>query len=517
MVTIARLLSWQPGRLDGVVTSLVGQRRELTDLQDEVWDSRPPYSWMGQAGESARDSHEKLRLRLLDLVAEVSKVAASVDFAQNEIEAARSALRQALDAAEAKGFKVDRQSGRITDPATYDTPADVTAAEGAMQVIADDISAALDKAATADADLARALDAAVAGEVEGGSGSLDDAVSQLPSALEHLTPREIAERYGQDVALETLQFFLEAEGELASWELEGAARATYRVMADGKVVMVLQLEGGLGREIEIGGAEVDASAGLTTDLELTFGSAEEARAFLDGLDDRALDLGWTDLPKAPYAVAKNVADYIQEQDVTSFKTGMYAKGELEFDAEWARGEGSGRVDGYYDWVKEEYGVKFAASVEAEVGRKGTDWSASAELAAEARIDRHGATQDVTLSGKVGAGYATEKLGIPVQNSTTGGGVDVEVKMSRDSRHFDEFDAAMRGGDLDRAAGLALDHGQVIVRTTGTVDIASGEHEVDLKIAEAEVRYGGSVETAQQVWVRPYDQDFVIRMDPKELR
>ncbi len=101
MVTVSELIAWQPTQLSSVVDALLVQRRELTDLQDEINDARPPYTWMSGAADNARREHERLRLRLLDLVAEVSKVATSVDFAEVEIQAACTRLDEVLSQAEA--------------------------------------------------------------------------------------------------------------------------------------------------------------------------------------------------------------------------------------------------------------------------------------------------------------------------------------------------------------------------------------------------------------------------------
>lgn len=518
MVTIAELLDWQPAQLSSVVDNLLKQRRELTDLQDELDDSAPPATWYSGAGENARTEHEGLRSRLLDMVAEVSKVASSVDFAEEAMKTAKQGLQEALTYARGQGFDVNHASGEVSDPKTYEGDAPSRfAAIRQVEECARRISAALTAADSADADLAGALREANRGEVEHSDSSLAAAAQQLPGAIDDMSPAEIAQRYADDVAIETVQAYLEGELEFATWEIEGAANANYVVEADGEVKMQLHLEGGLGREIDVGEAEADVSGGVTTDLELTFESQEEAEEFLANLDDEAMDLDITDTFRAPEAVAENVADYVMEQDVSSFRVGVYGQGEVEFDTSFAEGEATGRIEGYHDFVRDEYGLKVTASADAAFGGPDSGFSGSGELSGEVKLNHAGETNEVTFRGEVDGTVANERLGLDLPNTSTGQGVDVELKMDRSSEHFDEFDDAMRSGDLDGAAGLALDHGRVVVRQTSVETIAQEEHDVDLKVAGGEVEYGASAESANMIWVRPPDQDAFVPLDPAELR
>lgn len=516
MVTIADLGSWRPGDLGPVTDVLLQRKRSLTDLQDEVDAARPPASWFADSSTGARAAHEALRLRLLDVVAEVGKVAASLDFAEVELAAAKRDLETALDQASAHGLTVDRTTGRVTDPATYDDQAAADEAAAIVDQVVADISAALTQAQTADDDLARALQSAVDGLVDGGIGDLAHAAAQLPSALDGMSAEEIALRYADDVALETIRAYLDVEVEFATWEAEAGAEATYVVRGDGSVVMSLHLEGGLGREVDVGGAEVDASAGVTSDLELTFDSAEEAQAFLDGFDDAVFDIPWYGYGTAPTRIAENVADYVGQQDITSFRTGIYGEASAEFDTSWASGEASGRVEGYYDWVKDEFGLRVQANLSADLGGEGSDYSGAAQVTGQAVVDSDGQLQEVTFSGQVSAAVANERLGLDLPGTTSGAGADIEMRMDQENPYFEEFNQAMTSGDLDHAADLALDHGRVVVRVTVIEELASEEHEIGVGGQGVEIEYGATATVADQVWVRPPGQDYVVPLDPQEI-
>ena len=333
-------------------------------------------------------------------------------------------------------------------------------------------------------------------------------IEQLPYDLRSLSPDEL-EKIADGVAIKTLRAYIEAEIEFASWEAEGKAEATYIVMADGTVVMRLALEAGLGREISVAGSEVDASAGLTTELELTFDSPDEAQKFLEGLDDAAFDLGWGDLSHAPDAVAANVAEYVMRQDITGFKGGVYGKASAEFENAYADGEAEARLDAYYDFVKHEYGVKVAANIDAALGDKDSGYSGSASLEGEIKFDDNEDFQELTLKGTMDAALANDKLGVNIPNTSTAQGVDVELKITKDDPGYEKIVAAVQAHDFDEAADLAIDNGQVVVRQTTTEILASEEKEYKVFGQGAEVEYGADVEMANQIWVRQPGTNYYV--------
>ena len=522
MVTIAQVLTWESGPLDQAADGLYALRKQLVDLQDEVDDSRVPGTWWGDAATAATKEHGVLVDDLRDMTAEVAKVAASLDLAGADIKTARTALEDALSMAQSKGLTVDHATGEVTDPQTYDSMLESIAATATVASVASQISDALTQAAEADADLARALTSAADGTIDGGDGTLADAGNQLPSALDDMTPAEIAAKYGDNVVMDSIKAWLGIEAELASWQIEGYAEAEYKVMGDGKVVMSLALEAGLGREIDVGGAEVDASAGGTTNLDLTFKNQAEADAFLDGLGKAAGDLGLFDMGNVPAAVAGNVAEYVMKQDITSFRTGVYGKAGTEFDTALASGEAEARVDGYYDWVQEQYGLKISASADAEVGQEvdgeRSGVSGSGSLSGEVKFNNDGDMTEAVFNGRISGSVANDKLGLDMPaNTSTGQGLDVELKMDTDNPRFDEFKSAVTSGDIDGAIDIAYDDAEVSVRSTTTETYASEEHEIDLKVAELEIEYGAEGEVANRVWVRQGGQGYWVDIDPKAVR
>ncbi|ROR89356.1 hypothetical protein [Nocardioides aurantiacus] len=517
MVSIDTVLQWQPGTLGDVADVLSRKRKKLVDLQDEMDGSEPPTTWVAGSASRARTSHEKLRLRLLDMAAEVSDVTVNLDDAQTRIKEAKQSLQDALSSAASQGFEVDKKTGAVKDPRTYTNTAERDAIGVLVDQVSADIDAALQAAQEADMDLAKALTAAVDGKTDGGTGSLSDAINQRPVSMDDLSPEELAALLGEDVTVHTISAYLELEAELGSFEFEGKAQADYKVMADGTTILALHLEGGLGREIEVGGTEADVGAGGTTDLELKFDTPQEAQEFLENLREEAFhDIGVWDVATgdAPIEIARNVASYVNEQDIDSFRTGVYASGEMEFDSPWARGAVEGRAEAYYDWAKDQYGLKVEASVDAELGQRESGYNAAASLAGEIKIDDDGKFDSFTLSGKMDGTAANSTLGIAAPPGTsTGAGVDVQLKVDDKNPALDEIKTALSQGDVDRAKDLALQNGELTVRQTMVEKYAEDDYELDLKFAEVEAGWGASGETATTIWHREAGRDEMIRVNP----
>jgi hypothetical protein len=208
-----------------------------------------------------------------------------------------------------------------------------------------------------------------------------------------------------------------------------------------------------------------------------------------------------------------------EQDISSFRTGVYVSGEMEFDQPWARGAVEGRAEAYREWAKGEegYGLKIQASAGAELGGKDSGYNAAASLSGEVQIHDNGDFKKLTLSGQMSGTAANEKLGLNLPpGSSTGQGVDVELTVDEDNPALADIKSAMADGDLGRAKDLALDNGELVVRQTTIAEIASEEYEIDLKVAEAEVKYGASAETANHIWYREAGNSTVVSVDPSKL-
>lgn len=166
MVSVSQLLSWKPQQLGDVADELTRHRRRLADLDGEMSGARPPSSWVGADSVGAENAHRQLEADIVDAVAEVVTVINALDTAATAISTARSKLEGAIEAARGAGFEVDRETGTVTDPRTYDDEAEATESsrrvQGFVQLMAD----ALADAADADEALAAALDSAEGGEID---------------------------------------------------------------------------------------------------------------------------------------------------------------------------------------------------------------------------------------------------------------------------------------------------------------------------------------------------------------
>lgn len=501
-ITINTLLGWTPKSVTAVADDLVNVRKSLMDLQDEIDDSVPPEVWQGDAASAARTTHTGLRGRLNDLAAQVSNVIVTIDETATDIGTAKSDLEDAISDAEGEGFIVDRANATIRTAPDLDAD-EAAQAQGKIEGLITRIEAALTKAQTADSNLALALRDAAQGKTDGGDGSLADAVAQLPPSLDGLSDEKLREVLAGDIALDTITAFLEAKVDVASWELEGRAQADYKVLADGTVLMSLSLEAGLGRGIDLGGADLSGSAGATTALELKFDSADEARVFLEQLDDKAFDLGLDDVGNVPAAVAENVAKHIMAQDVTSFTTGLYGKATAEVEHV---GNAEMRADMKYDWVKKEYSLQ--GQVSANASAKGVG-SAGVSLSRNLTYDGDFDARSVSYTGKVSASVANQQFGIQVPtgvNSSTGSMGELAVTMDANNAHFDDYRDAVNRGDYDRADEIAMQHGKVVYRTAVTTDNSTDEFEVDVPVlGGAEAKWGVQTEHTTGIYVKPAGQ------------
>lgn len=528
MPTIAELLDWQPDSLANLADSLFASRRRLKGLQDEINTGKPPESWDAPATPSAVSDYDDLHQRLNDIAAQVSDLAVTVEETSAEIRAARSALEDALTEASGEGFSVNRQTGDITAPPPPVTdfptgdPRQVTEnarvqretreQDKRIDQIAADIDRALKRADAADVGLARAMISSIEYNVRGGDGTIAQAIAiQLPPSLEGLTPQEIAEKLGGDIGLATVKAYLEGEMPLHRWfKAEYGVAADYKVMMDGTVKMSLQVEGGIGAALAGSGAGASLMGGRTGEVEISFKTEEEAQRFLNGFEDAATDIDLSNFRTGgglAGSLVQNVAEYIRTQEVTGLKTGIYAKGEFEFDTNFVKGDASGRIDAYRDFDQDEYGFKVQGSLSGEDRQSGVGGSAS--FSGELKTDLDGTPKSLSLTGEVSGKVTAEKLGIDIPGGRGGAAADVELKVDQNNVMWNEIQEAVNRGDMDRATDLAMDHGQVVVKQT-----AIGGTEFDAKRPEGGIEWGTESKTTNQVWVRDANSDEIVQIDPK---
>lgn len=513
MVCIAELLEWQPSVVDSLAEYFYDKRRIVLRLQDEINDARPPATWHGLGTASAWKTYDAKRIRLNDLAAQVSDLAVTLKETGKEIKGAQDDLQAVLEQASGEGHTVNHQTGEVEPPEVEPLEPrergflepDLEAQRARERAIVENkvraqefegrIDKALKRAEMADAGLAKSMSGVIAGETRGGSGSIQEAsASQLPPSLDGMTPEEIAEKFGNEIALDTMMAFLEAEipvYQALTLDMEGVAQ--YRVMQNGDVLMSLKLGAGLGLGANSGALEAGIGAGGFTDFELKFKSRAEAEEFLAGLDNAA---GGAML-KGPGARETAILGYIQQHDVTSAKVGGYGKGDISFETPYAEGGANGRIEGWYDSAKDggEYGFKVEASVDGKgaIGEAGIKAGVSADFSGEVKTDMGGKPKEITLTGAITGEMANRNFGLNLPGAGSGGGGDVELKMGRDNVMWGEMNEALQKGDMSRAAEIAMDHGSVVVRAT---EVTTTDH-------EAGVVDGGIKQTSSQhTWVRP---------------
>lgn len=197
MVTMAELESWQPKRLNEVADDLRRREGAAKDLQDELNGGRPPEGWQDDFNsDGARQKHRALRDRMNDIAASISLLIAELEVAADHISTAKRMVELWKERAVDCDYTLSEPGGRIMveEPAEGADDAKYTA-----QQVADGIGGALEKAARADAELARAFGKVERGEVDGGTGSI--AAAQSTGATSAMTVDEqiaYARRYHLD-------------------------------------------------------------------------------------------------------------------------------------------------------------------------------------------------------------------------------------------------------------------------------------------------------------------------------
>jgi hypothetical protein len=523
MVTVAELLDWQPKVIDSLAEYLMDKRTILLRLQDEIHDSRPPESWKAPAAASAWKYYDQKRIRLNDLAAQVADLAVTAKETGTEVKGAQDDLHGALNLAAGEGYTVNHHTGEVIPP-TVKLPPDprildpvsrkadledrVAEVEREQAVRAEDlaqlIDQALKRAEWADVGLADSMTKTTSGETRGGSGTIGDAVaSQLPPSLDELSPEEIVELLGNEIAIETVMAYLEGHIPVyQSFTADFGGAATYKVMQNGQVRMSLHIDTGVGLRGKGEGVEGGVGVGGFTDFEITFDSKEEADRFLAGLDDAAKDVSMVGGRPVPIGLGA----YIQKENITSSRVGLYGEGDFGFKTPYASGGVDGRTEGWYDEKNNEYGVKVEASVSGMAGHPdtGVKSGGSADFAGEVKVRDNGSPREVTLSGALTGAAANDNLGLNIPGIGSGGGADVELKMDDSNAMWGEMREALDSGDMSRAAEIAMDHGQVVARAT---TVTTSDQEIGV------VEAGSKSTSSQQTWVRPANTQDFVAIDP----
>jgi hypothetical protein len=179
-LTIDDVLAWDPEALDRTADKLNQHQKTLLALQDELTAGEPPGSWQHAAAERARRRHWDLDERILDVAAEVRAVAVTIDVVAPALRRARNEILGQLQHARDHGFTVDHKTLTVRPPADPADEGTAAAHRTKAREIADELARALHTAQEVDSDVANALSTAAAGRVDGGSGTLAEAMAQLP-------------------------------------------------------------------------------------------------------------------------------------------------------------------------------------------------------------------------------------------------------------------------------------------------------------------------------------------------
>lgn len=321
---------------------------------------------------------------------------------------------------------------------------------------------------------------------------------------------EFARRRLDDVAIATSAAFLEAELDIATFEVEGAARGEYRVMGDGEVQLFLRLEGDLGREFGTAAGEAEVEVGVSGELLLNFDSAEEADAFLAGLFPAATEgfgagdaLPWN-AANIPAKFGGNVYDYVMAQDVEDLRGGVYAGGSLEVEGATVDVEVSAQLEGFYDFADGQKGLRGTAAVDASFLGTGDEAVAAGrvQVAGALTLDDNNSFDQLDLSVEVGGSVPLDSLGFDLPGADGGQAATVDFSVDKDNPYATEIVQAFTSGDIGRATELAADHGQVVVTTSVVGSATSSEGEIKVLGQGVEYEYGTELSTATSVHIRP---------------
>lgn len=504
MVTIDELLDWKPDVLASTADALAKRRKALMGLQGDIDGSTPPQTWASGAGDKARAEHERLRLRLNDLVAEVADVLETLDEVETRVGYAQQDLHDALNRASQAGLHVNHATGEVQDPKTYHDQGAKAAADKTLKSVVEDISAALKAATAQDAVLAAVLRDAAHGRDDGGTGSLAQAGRQLAPWLRGKSKQQIADILAGDVAIKDTSAELDAEIKLASFKLKGGIKADEILKENGEVVMSLHVEGGIGRQLEIPGADAEIGGGGEADLELKFDNEEKAQEFLHGLKDTAEHAAGDVLTGGGGAAAKAIADFIQKQHVDSFRVGAYANAEVKVDDPLVHLAASGRLEGQYDFVKHQTDISVGADESADLGNKDDPAAKFSAGATGTLTIGNDGQKSFTLGGTMDGAATNRALGLP---GHTGVGSDVEVKVNQDNPHWPQIEDAAKHGNFGLAKQLAYQHGEVTYRTYTTEHGPEHDFDAHIPFTHQGVDLGFKVDHQHttQIYVKPEGQ------------
>ncbi|MGW4631716.1 WXG100 family type VII secretion target [Nocardia sp. NPDC004415] len=204
-LTKTQVLAWQPTTLNALGDAWSAQAQKLTTFDDTEYravDSSRDF-WTGSAAEAMRTKHEQIRTTTKTFIAALQDGASAAQSGASTLDAAKTAVANAVRQAEANGYEVDDDGTVKISTSTHQTllsqlpdAASYTTAAGALQVDADASTTAtkqaLENARTAASSVEAAIEKAFSGLPEGDPGILTETAPSPSSALQ--------DKYGADAA-----------------------------------------------------------------------------------------------------------------------------------------------------------------------------------------------------------------------------------------------------------------------------------------------------------------------------
>lgn len=165
MVSPAELAAWQPTLLTEIADSVLGHRRTLTALDDDLHAGRPPASWTFADAAAAQTEHDRLTTALATQVSETTGVIDALDAAAAAITTAQTSLEGAMLSARTNGMSIDQTTGAVRVVRTLNDDDEVADARLVARELATQVTTALNDAQAADDALAAVLTTATTTDV----------------------------------------------------------------------------------------------------------------------------------------------------------------------------------------------------------------------------------------------------------------------------------------------------------------------------------------------------------------
>ncbi len=172
-LTVAQVLAWEPATLATRANTWSTQAAQLTAFDDSMYravDAGRDF-WTGSAADAMRTVHDETRTKAKTFITSLQDGAAAAQAGAGTLDAAKTAVTNAVKSAEAKGYEVGADGTTTISASTHQTllsqlpdASSYTVAAGALQVDADAsttaVKQALENARTAASSVQAAIEKA---------------------------------------------------------------------------------------------------------------------------------------------------------------------------------------------------------------------------------------------------------------------------------------------------------------------------------------------------------------------